>query len=95
MTHYQTTETDYLRDEIERLREKLKDAYECKKTLKKKGYYVENLWCIDDVIENYHCTEEEAQIVLHMALTNPATIEQIFMSIDYAADNLALRTKER
>ena len=62
--------------------------------LKTKGYYTENLWCLDDVMQNYHCTEEEAYLVLHKAMTNEATIEQIFLAIDDMADYLSLRKKQ-
>lgn len=95
MNHYQMSERataqleiDYLRDEIERLREKLKDVYYAKKLLKSKGYFVDNLWCVDDVVQNYNCTNDDAQSILNTALTNNATIEQIFLAIDYAAENL-------
>jgi hypothetical protein len=43
---------------------------------------------------NYHCTQEEARIVLDTAMQNDATMEQIFLAIDDMADNLSLRRKD-
>lgn len=55
---------------------------EAKKLLKDNGYYVDNLWHIDDVKQiKEGITEEEAQKVLDLALTNDATMEQIWFSI--------------
>jgi hypothetical protein len=87
-------EIDYLKDEVARLKEKLKDIRTAKLFLEGKGYYTENLWCVDDVMQNYHCTKEEALLVLHKAMTNEATIEQIFLAIDDMADYLSLRKKQ-
>ena len=63
---------------------------QAKFTLKQAGYFVENLWYVDDV---RHATEEsisneQAMEVLSMALTNEATMEQIWMSIDMATEIL-------
>lgn len=55
---------------------------EAKKLLKDNGYYVDNLWHIDDVKSlKEDITEEKAQEVLDLALTNEATMEQIWFSI--------------
>jgi NAD(P)H-dependent flavin oxidoreductase YrpB (nitropropane dioxygenase family) len=87
-------EIDYLRDEVAKLKEKLKDESTARAFLSSKGYYTENLWCLEDVTQNYHCTQEEARNVLSMAMTNEAIMEQIFLSIEYAADCLAIRRKD-
>lgn len=87
-------EIDYLREEVAKLKEKLKDENNARELLSIKGYYTENLWCIDDVMMNYHCTQEEARIVLDTAMQNDATMEQIFLAIDDMADNLSLRRKD-
>ena len=101
MNHYQMTERataqieiDYLREEVAKLKEKLKDESTAREFLSSKGYYTKNLWCLEDVMQTYHCTEQEARHVLDIAMKNEATIEQIFLSIDYASDNLSLRKKE-
>ena len=49
-------------------------------------YYTDNLWCIDDVLTKYNATEDEAMAVLDSALNNEATIDQIWLAIDIAAD---------
>jgi hypothetical protein len=54
--------------------------------LKKYGYYTDNLWHIDDVMNNYDCDEDTAMDILHSTMRNDATIEQIWFSMDVAAD---------
>ena len=84
-------EIDYLRGQLNEAKKKLKDVIEARLLLRKKGYFVENLWMTDDVTENYNCTQEQAQKVLEMALTNTATIEQIWNAIDEACETLEIR----
>lgn len=56
--------------------------------LKQAGYFVDNLWHIDDVKLRYNCEDDEqAQDILNSALTNDATMEQIWFAIDYVAQN--------
>jgi len=63
---------------------------QAKQVLKDNGYYVGNLWSVDDVQANYNCTEEEAQEVLDGALNNDATMEQIWYAIDFHAEEIGL-----
>ena len=84
-------EIDYLRGQLIEAKKKLKDIAEARLFLKSKGYFMENLWTTDDVTQNYDCTQEQAHQVLEMALTNQATIEQIFLAIDDACDNLEIK----
>jgi muramoyltetrapeptide carboxypeptidase LdcA involved in peptidoglycan recycling len=70
--------------EIEKAKQVLRDA----------GYQVANLWHIDDVKQNYDCTDEEAMEVLEGALKNDATMAQIFDAIDYEVGNMGLTRKE-
>lgn len=59
-----------------------------KEVLRKAGYFVDNLWHIDDVKLRYNCEDDEqAQDILYSALTNDATMEQIWFAIDYVAQN--------
>lgn len=58
-------------NEIEKAKAVLRDA----------GFYVDNLWHIDDVKGRFECTDEQAQEILEDALTNEATMEQIQFSI--------------
>lgn len=50
---------------------------QAKELLKKNGYYIDNLWHVDDVQQRCYCTEEEAQEILDMSLTNEGTMEHI------------------
>jgi hypothetical protein len=52
-----------------------------KQVLRNAGYFVDSLWSIEDVQQNYNCTEEQAQVILEQSLTNEATMEQIWFSI--------------
>jgi len=54
---------------------------EAKNLLKKNGYYVDNLWHVDDVKQVVKCGNKRAQRILHEALTNEATFDQIWFSI--------------
>jgi len=56
---------------------------QAKELLKKNGYYIDNLWHVDDVQQRCYCTEEEAQEVLDKALSDEATVGGIFNAIDY------------
>ena len=54
---------------------------QAKEVLKANGYFVDNLWCVDDVKAKFKCTDEQAQVILDHSLTNEATMEQIWFSI--------------
>ena len=61
---------------------------QAKDTLEKMGYQVDNLWHIDDVKGRFECTDEEAMDVLIAALSNEATMEQIWYALEYEAEDL-------
>ena len=63
-----------------------KKIQEAKSFLKSQGYCVEALWHVEDVKNNYKCTDEQAQEVLDGALNNEATTEQIRFAIDMYAE---------
>lgn len=67
-----------------------------KQFLKDNGYFIDNLWCVDDVKGKYDCTDEQAQDILLSSLTNDATMEQIQFSINEFAqiENLPLRASK-
>ena len=67
---------------------------QAKQVLKDNGYYVNSLWSVEDVQDNYDCTEEEAQDVLDKALHNDATMEQIWFAINFHAEEQGLTKKE-
>jgi hypothetical protein len=52
-----------------------------RKVLKENGYFVDNLWHVDDVKSKFKCDDDVAQSTLYNALTNEATMEQIWFSI--------------
>jgi muramoyltetrapeptide carboxypeptidase LdcA involved in peptidoglycan recycling len=64
---------------------------EAKKLLQDNGYQVANLWNIVDVQDRFNCTDEEALKVLESALTNEATMEQIWFAINLIAENNELK----
>jgi hypothetical protein len=70
------------------------DIEEAKKTLRSAGYFVDNLWCVEDVMLNHDCTEEEAQEVLSNALQNEATMQQIWEAISYKAESMNLKRRD-
>lgn len=66
---------------------------EAKQFLRNEGYFVDNLWHVSDVQNNFECDDETAQNILYWALTSPTTIEYVNDSIDMVARNEQLNTK--
>lgn len=60
---------------------------EAKGFLESQGYFVDNLWHVDDVMNDYKCSREDAQDILYSALTNEATMDRIWFAIQYHAEN--------
>ena len=54
------------------------------------SYQIENLWSVSDM-QDWDCTDDEALEVLEKALTNDATMEQIWCAIDYHARDNGLK----
>jgi hypothetical protein len=69
--------------------------YEAKQFLRDNGYFVDNLWHVDDVKSKFKCDDEVAQSVLKDALENVATMEQIWFAIDIAAQEEGLEIIEQ
>jgi hypothetical protein len=70
---------------------------QAKFTLKQAGYFVDNLWHVDDIKLRYNCDDNnQAQEILNTALTNDATMEQIWFAIDMTAqdDGLTMINKK-
>jgi hypothetical protein len=62
---------------------------QAKAILRDAGYFVDNLWHVDDVKSRYEgCEDDTAQEVLDRALTNEGTMEQIWYAIEYAIDEV-------
>lgn len=58
-----------------------------REALREAGFYVDNLWHIDDVKGRYDgCDDTTAQHILDQALTNSATMEQIHFAINAAIE---------
>lgn len=69
-------------------------THQAKQVLRNAGYFVDNLWSIDDVINvDDSLSKEQAMQVLSMALTNDATMEQIWYSIQVATEILTDKIK--
>jgi len=68
---------------------------EAKEILKSVGYFVDNLWSVEDVMCDYKCDEEDAQDILYNALTNDHTMESIWLAIEYQADDEGIPRIER
>jgi hypothetical protein len=65
-----------------------------KTILRENGYFVDNLWSIEDVKSKYVCDDETAQDVLYRALTNEATYEQIWLAIDFTSEDKQLNEQD-
>jgi hypothetical protein len=65
---------------------------EAKQVLRNEGYFVDNLWHVSDVQNNFECTDEQAQDILYWSLTSPTTIEYINEHINLVATNENLNT---
>jgi len=63
---------------------------EAKEFLRENGYFMGNLWRVEDVQSKFDCTDEEAQEVLERAMDAEGTYEAIWFNIDYYGeeDNL-------
>jgi hypothetical protein len=69
------------------IRTQQREIDNAREILKHYGYYVDNLWHIEDVFPKHDCSDEEAYQILDDAMQNEATYSQIWMSIDYAIEN--------
>lgn len=66
-----------------------------KQLLKDNGYFVDNLWHVEDVKGRFKCDDETAQSILKDALENDATMEQIWLAIDIAGESEGLEAIEQ
>jgi hypothetical protein len=55
---------------------------ELKSELSRRGFFTDNLWRVEDVKSRFIVTDDEAQDILDKSLTNDATMEQIWLSIE-------------
>ena len=67
---------------------------QARNVLKKAGFYVDNLWSVADVQSKFDCDVDDAMEVLNSALTNDATMEQIWFAIKFHGEEENLIRKE-
>jgi hypothetical protein len=72
----------------------MNEIEKAKQVLENAGYFVDNLWSIEDVQQTYNCTDEQAMEVLEGALTNEEVTEITFFWIDFNANYIGLTRKE-
>ena len=65
-----------------------------KAVLKAAGYFVDNLWHVEDVQAKFDCSPMEAMSVLNRALTNEAAFSQTWLALHFHAEELGLTKKE-
>lgn len=61
--------------------------------LRKKGYYTDNIWNVNDVMDKYDCTEEQAYKVLSDTMKNESTYNHIWDTMEIIADNMNISKK--
>jgi len=61
--------------------------------LELRGWYTQNLWHVDDVMQNYDCTSEDAMRVLDFVLTSDHVTEEVFRDIDDQAEYSNIKRK--
>ena len=64
-----------------------------KAILREAGYFVDNLWTVQDVQDRYKCDDETAQDILDGALRNEWIIEQIYSTITDLLRSCASKNK--
>tara|TARA_R110002012_G_scaffold308079_2_gene514064 strand:- start:197 stop:421 length:225 start_codon:yes stop_codon:yes gene_type:complete len=72
----------------------MKQIEEAKEFLKSKGYYVNNLWTIDDVQHHYECTDIEAMGILDKVLQSERLMSEVFEMINHFAEESNLNLKK-
>jgi uncharacterized protein YggE len=72
----------------------MNEINKAKQVLREAGYYVDNLWSIDDVRDDDNeLTDEQKMQALDMAFDNEATMEQIFYAIDVSVEIITEKIK--
>ena len=62
--------------------------------LELRGWYTQNLLHVDDVMQNYDCTSEDAMRVLDFVLTSGHVTEEVFREIDDQAEYSNIKRKD-
>ena len=73
------------------------EVNEAKEFLKSKGYYVDNLWHIEDVkdIRPNNLTDEQAYEILDKAMNNEYLMNETWETIDIIYNDLYKTTKSK
>jgi len=72
----------------------MNEIEKAKQVLREAGYYVDNLWSIQDVRDDDNeLTDEQKMHALDMAFINEYTIEQIFYAIDVSVEIITEKIK--
>lgn len=72
----------------------LSEVEKAKTILKFNGYYVDNIWHIDDVKMLYNCTDGQAYDVLDKALNQESLFLDVYTSIDQVAKYMELNERD-
>ena len=79
------TENKYMENQLTKVLDELNNN--AKQVLKDAGYYVDNLWHVNDVLNYHDCTDDEAQEILDNVLTNDWIMEQMNENIKNEYNN--------
>ena len=77
---------------------KLKDinSNDLRDELASRGFYTNNLWHVDDIKQNYECSDEDAQEILDKTMQSEWITQQIFTFIDeVCAGHRFVKEKEK
>lgn len=66
---------------------------DAKEILEKNGYFVANLWHIDDVKTDWNCDDDTAHDILYKSLKGGHVFKAVWDSIDYFAEKLNINRK--
>jgi len=58
------------------------DSNDLRDELASRGFYTNNLWHVDDVKQNYECTDEDAQEILDKTMQSEWVTQEIFAFIN-------------
>ena len=70
------------------------DSNDLRDELASRGFYTNNLWHVDDVKQNYECSDEDAQEILDKTMQSEWITQEIFTFIDEVCVGHA-HTKEK
>lgn len=69
---------------------------DAKKILERQGYFVDNLWHVDDVTAwVYECDEDTAKQIMSKALTSEDVIHSVWDKMDYFSNHFKLKIKTK